>query len=195
MNARGKTGLMICATETIIRACRLIAALTGCLILSSNSFGQPSSPPSISAISDQGVFPNSTSQPIRFIVTDAETPATLLTLTGMSSNTNLIPNSGIIFCSSGSNRTATLIPATNQTGTATITITVSDANGGSASNSFALDVKYFSVVTNHFALLGEASAVWGDYDNDGLLDALIVGSGEAHLYHNDGSNTFTEVIV
>ena len=46
--------------------------------------------------------------------------------------------------------------------------------------------------------LWSSSAVWGDYDNDGDLDALITGRDSSNniilkLYRNDGSDTFTEV--
>src|SRR2546430_8534867 len=41
---------------------------------------------------------------------------------------------------SGSNRTVTLFPAANQFGTAKITISVTDADGASASRSFVLTV-------------------------------------------------------
>src|ERR1051325_5789376 len=91
---------------------------------------QPASPPSISFIPDQGVFPNSTSRPIAFVVGDAQTPAQQLSVSGGSANTNLVSNSGIVFGGSGSNRTATIIPSLNQTGTTTITITVTDQDGG-----------------------------------------------------------------
>src|SRR4030042_4685610 len=33
----------------------------------------------------------------------------------------------------------------------------------------------------------QGSAIWGDYDNDGDLDALITGSNNSKLYRNDGS--------
>ncbi len=46
--------------------------------------------------------------------------------------------------------------------------------------------------------LWSSSAVWGDYDNDGDLDALITGRDSSSniilkLYRNDGSDTFTEI--
>ena len=41
------------------------------------------------------------------------------------------------------------------------------------------------------------SGVWGDYDNDGNLDILLIGQivpvgSTAKIYHNNGDNTFTE---
>ena len=35
------------------------------------------------------------------------------------------------------------------------------------------------------------AAVWGDYDNDGYEDLLLVKWGRPELYHNDGGHGFT----
>ena len=56
-----------------------------------------------------------------------------------SNNTTLVPNANIVLGGSGANRTVTVTPAANQTGSATITITVSDGTN-SASDSFVLTV-------------------------------------------------------
>src|SRR6202166_2433826 len=37
------------------------------------------------------------------------------------------------------------------------------------------------------------AAVWGDYDNDGYEDLLLVKWGRPELYHNDGGRGFTRV--
>ena len=37
------------------------------------------------------------------------------------------------------------------------------------------------------------SAVWGDYDNDGFEDLLLVKWGKPELFHNDGGRGFTRV--
>src|SRR5438034_11350525 len=57
---------------------------------------------------------------------DAETAASSLTVSGSSSDPALVPKSNIVFAGSGSNRTVAAIPAGTQSGTATITVTVSD---------------------------------------------------------------------
>ncbi len=59
---------------------------------------------------------------------------------GASSNTTLVPNANIVFGGSGASRNVTVTPAANQFGTSTITLTVSDPDGGSAQEPFVLTV-------------------------------------------------------
>jgi uncharacterized repeat protein (TIGR01451 family) len=82
--------------------------------------------PTISPIANATTNEDFNLGPIAFTIGDAETTASSLLLTGQSSNTNLVPAANIIFGGAGSNRTVTLIPATNQHGSATITLAVSD---------------------------------------------------------------------
>jgi hypothetical protein len=102
-------------------------------------------PPTISAISNQTIYVNGTNGPLSFTVGDVETPAGSLTLRGDSSNLILVPTNNIVFGGSDSNRTVTVTPAANQSGTATITISVSDG-ALSASNSFVLTVNVQIVI-------------------------------------------------
>jgi len=96
------------------------------------------SPPSISAIADQAIKLGASPLPIAFRVSDVETPAGSLVVTGNSSNPLLVPDSYILFGGSGGNRTVLLLPGVNLFGTATITLKVVDANGAGATTSFAL---------------------------------------------------------
>jgi hypothetical protein len=84
--------------------------------------------PTISAIADQSLAHNTATGALAFTVGDAETAAGSLTVTGASSNTTLVPVANIVLGGSGANRTVTVTPATGQSGTATITITVSDGS-------------------------------------------------------------------
>lgn len=95
--------------------------------------------PSISDIPDQQTATNTATTPIPFTIADVDNPATSLILSGKSSNTTLVPNANIVFGGSGTNRTVTITPAADQSGTATITITVSDG-ALTASDSFVLTV-------------------------------------------------------
>ncbi|HXG49157.1 MAG TPA: Ig-like domain-containing protein, partial [Methylomirabilota bacterium] len=110
---------------------------------SSRSFGLTVSAvndaPIITAIPNQTVTAGSTTPAIPMTIGDVETAATSLTLSGASSNPILVPNNQITFGGSGSNRTVTVRPAAGQTGTATITVTVSDGSL-TASRAFAVSV-------------------------------------------------------
>ncbi len=90
--------------------------------------------PSISGLSNKTITSGSSLAGMPFTVSDGDTPTSALTVSGQSSNTSLIPSSGISFGGSGSNRTISVYPASGKTGSATITVTVSDgALTGSAS--------------------------------------------------------------
>src|SRR5262249_17668580 len=97
-------------------------------------------PPTISTIADQTIGEDSSTAALSFVVTDIETPASNLVVTARSSNQTLLPDSAIVLAGATSNRTVTLRPATNQFGSATITLTVTDGGGSSASTSFLLTV-------------------------------------------------------
>ncbi len=83
-------------------------------------------PPTISSISDQSIATNSWSGQIGFTIGDLETASSSLTVSRASSNLTLIPLSGISLTGTGSSRFVSIIPVSNQSGTATITVSVSD---------------------------------------------------------------------
>ncbi|MDY7076624.1 MAG: Ig-like domain-containing protein, partial [Chloroflexota bacterium] len=82
-------------------------------------------PPTISDIADQSTTVG-TPLDVTFVISDAETALNVLGLSAASSNTTLVPLSGITFSGSGADRTATIAPTSGLTGTTVITITVSD---------------------------------------------------------------------
>jgi len=86
----------------------------------------PPEPPVISTIPNQTIDEDQNTGAIPFTVSDPDTPLGSLTLSGSSSNQSLVPNGSITFGGSAGNRTVTVTPAHNATGTATITVTVSD---------------------------------------------------------------------
>jgi hypothetical protein len=96
--------------------------------------------PTISDIPNQTISEDSGTGPLGFTIGDVETPPAALLLSAFSSNPTLVPDSGIVFGGSGASRTVAISPSLNQTGNATITISVTDTNGGSTSNSFVLTV-------------------------------------------------------
>lgn len=95
--------------------------------------------PTIANIADQ-VTAKNTPKTITFTVGDIDDPVISLTLAGRSSNPFLLPEGSISFGGSGISRTVSLTPATNLTGTALVTLTVSD-NSLTATDSFILEVE------------------------------------------------------
>ena len=95
-------------------------------------------PPSISNISDQGTQPD-VAVVVPFTINDAETSANALALSATSSDTNLVSTASLALGGNGANRSITITPNPGQTGSALITVTVSDGLA-SASASFLLTV-------------------------------------------------------
>ena len=85
-------------------------------------------PPTISAIADQLINEDNSTSALAFTISDPETAAGLLTVTGSSSVTSLISNSNIVFGGSAGSRTVTVTPSANQNGTCVITVNVSDGS-------------------------------------------------------------------
>ncbi len=96
-------------------------------------------PPTISDVPDQTVDED-TPAVVNFTVSDLETPATELQVTGTSSNPDLVPNANLAFSGSGSDRTVTVTPVPDQSGSTTITLTVRDQDDFEAVDSFVLTV-------------------------------------------------------
>lgn len=102
--------------------------------------------PTISDIADRTILVGGNTGTIPFTVGDAETAASSLTLSRTSSNTTLVPTANIVLGGSGANRTVIVTPAAGQSGTATITITVSDGTL-TASDTFVLTVNQAPDIT------------------------------------------------
>ncbi len=96
--------------------------------------------PTISSIANKTIAKDSASGAIGFTIADTETAAASLTLTKASSDTTVIPTSGIVFGGSGGSRTVTITPATSKTGTVTVTLTVADAQGLTTPHAFTVYV-------------------------------------------------------
>src|SRR5206468_3723416 len=97
-------------------------------------------PPTLSSFPDQSTDEATPTARIPFSIGDVETTADSLAVSGHSSNQGLVPDSPYTTRFRAPNRTLTVTPAANQSGTTTITITVGDPDGASASRSFALTV-------------------------------------------------------
>ena len=97
--------------------------------------------PVISSIPPQTIDRGTNMPPVAFTIGDAETPAQSLTVAATSSNQGLLPNANIILGGSGTNRSIMAYPLAGQTGSSTITVTVTDANSASANTTFLLTVR------------------------------------------------------
>ena len=95
--------------------------------------------PTFSALADQN-GDGGTTPLVSFTVADLETPAGELRVSGSSSNPVLVPNSSIRLGGSGSNRNVQVLSAPGKTGTAVITLVLTDAAGGQTSTRFTVTV-------------------------------------------------------
>jgi hypothetical protein len=96
--------------------------------------------PTINDIANQTTAQNTVTAAIPFTIGDIETPAADLQVAVKSDNPTLVPDANIALGGAGSDRTLTVTPAASQNGTANITVTVTDADGGTATDAFALTV-------------------------------------------------------
>ena len=97
-------------------------------------------PPTISDIGDQSTSEDMSTPAIAFTVFDLETSPAGLVVTASSSDPSLIPVENIVLGGTDGNRTITLVPRANETGTAAIVVTVTDADNASAAATFVLTV-------------------------------------------------------
>lgn len=111
-------------------------------------------PPVISNIADQTTNENTPTSALPFTVNDAQTPTASLIVYADSPNSVLLPPTAFLLSGAGANRTLTIIPVTNQSGTAIVTVHVTDLGGASTTTSFNLTV----VPVNQPPRLGNISA-------------------------------------
>jgi hypothetical protein len=83
-------------------------------------------PPTVSAIADVTIDEDTTSHAIPFTIGGDDIAASLLSLSVTSSNEALVPSGSIVISGDGANRELTITPLPDQSGTSTITVSVSD---------------------------------------------------------------------
>lgn len=104
----------------------------------------PTAAPTISAIPDQLIAKGTATAAIPFTLGD---PVDGLTVTVSSSDTALVPQSGLVLSGSGTARTITITPVSDRSGTATITITVTNRQGQTARELFVVTVNAPPAIT------------------------------------------------
>jgi hypothetical protein len=129
--------------------------------------------PFISNVTDQVDNPNIATAALPFTISDWETAAGSLTVSVASSNTTLLPVGNIALGGSVGKRTVKLTPATNQSGSATVTLTVSDGVL-STNDTFLLTVKptFDAWIAGYTFAKGADKTASGDPDGDGLANLI-----------------------
>jgi Bacterial Ig domain/FG-GAP repeat/RTX calcium-binding nonapeptide repeat (4 copies) len=134
---------------------------------------------------------NDRSGTIALIVADVDSPVASLTLSGASSNQALVPNGNIVLAGGGPDRTLTATAVSGRTGTAAITVSVSD---GFATGTMMITVLAGSKGNDALTATGGADIVFGQNGNDTLdgvggIDLLCAGNGNDTLLGGEGNDT------
>jgi subtilisin-like proprotein convertase family protein len=170
--------------------------------MSGVNFTTIESPPTISAIADRTIVQGSSTGPIRFDVNDVETRAALLTVSAMSSDTNIVPAGGLEFGGLGTARTITITPASNGVGQVHISLAVTDEAGLTATNSFSLLVNQapvaglgralsFNGVSNFVGVLSDVLPNKGSFSFECWLSAPSNAGPRAIVSKGSGTNVFS----
>lgn len=96
-------------------------------------------PPTIDPVAAQSTLQN-TPLDVGVTIADLETAAASLTLSGSSSNTAVLANTGFAFSGTTGHRTVTLTPVANAVGTTTVTLLANDGALNSAPRTFSFNV-------------------------------------------------------
>ncbi len=179
-------------TVTITPAANLSGTATITLTVSDGSFSTSDTflltvvgvndAPTISDVTDKQTNPATSTGAIPFTIGDAETAAGSLTITRASSNPTLVPVANILLGGSGASRNVTITPAAGQSGSAIITLTVSDGSL-TDSDTFVLTVVNGQGLAawrqTHFASSVNSGdgADLNDFDNDGIVNLLEYALG------------------
>lgn len=133
--------------------------------------------PTLTVPADQTTPQDTPLSGLAFTVGDAETAASALTVSARSSNQILIPDANLSLGGTAGSRTLGLTPMAGQTGTATITLTVTDGGGLATSNTFAVTVLPLS--TGSGALI--ISQYYEGASNDKWIELTNLGGSSLNL--------------
>jgi hypothetical protein len=130
------TRALVAATTVVVAACGGGSSDTG--------GGMPpqtaNSAPVMSSISDRTVNQDTQVGPIELGIADRETAADALRLSIAADSGDVFPADGLVLGGSGAKRTLTLTPLESATGSAAITLTLTDADGASTARTFRVTV-------------------------------------------------------
>ena len=176
----------------------VVATSTSFMLTVQQSGGN--TPPTISTIPTQQGYMNNPTAAIPFTIGDAESPASSLTLSGASGDTTIVPDGNITFGGSAANRTVMITPASGQTGSVQITITVSDGSA-TAQTTFTLNIEQATALAK--SSLGKSTTYNGLFYEDasvrlqsaGIFKLTVTSAGKysGSLQMADGTHAFTGV--
>ena len=142
------------------------------------TFDTPNTLPTLTAIADQTLSEGGSVNNLAVTVGDLETPAAQLLLTAATSNSDLLPLTGIGIGGTDATRTVSITPEKGKSGTATVTLSVTDGVGAAASSSFVVTVQAATgtqFVTNTFSSTTSLSVP--DIGNAGVFPSTIAVTG------------------
>ncbi|MDC0325236.1 choice-of-anchor D domain-containing protein [bacterium] len=137
--------------------------------------------PQINGLSSVAIAENTAIGPVLFHVSDAETEASSLLVNAHSSNKLLLPDAAITIGGSEESRTLLIAPASDQSGTTTVTVEVTDQAGNTESQSFEVFVRPLGI---RQPLSGR---VYYDLDHDSNIQEL-----ENHNYGLGGQKVYLD---
>lgn len=150
--------------------------------------------PTLSPIPSATTNVDTPTDPIPFNVGGAGGADGAWSLSATSDNPDLIPNGNISFAGRGVSRTLTATPAPGQSGTAVITVRVTDPYGGTSTTSFVLSVTPslwssqdiggvgiaggYDLGDGTVTVRGSGPDIWGSADGFHFLDQPWSGDGD-----------------
>jgi hypothetical protein len=96
--------------------------------------------PTITDIENISTEFNTPTEAIAFTIGDVETAVAELVITATSSDQSIVADANIVIGGSGANRTVTVTPVSDKSGTVTITITVADEGNATVTDSFDVTI-------------------------------------------------------
>lgn len=129
-------------------------------------------------------YENTTLGPAPFTISDAETLSDDLVLSWETDNPTLLPPGSVTFGGTGTNRTITIDPAAETTGTATLTVTVRDGDNDPARITANLDIREIQT----YGIWGVNRYGEADIPQDlGKVEKLAFGNWAAIALREDGT--------
>jgi Ca2+-binding RTX toxin-like protein len=149
--------------------------------------------PTVAVAPDGSCGADDRSGTLSLTVADVESSPGSLTLAGSSSSEELVPNANLSFAGAGADRSVTATAASGRTGTAVLTITVSD---GAADGTVEITLRAAGGGNDALSETAGSDMLFGQSGNDSLsgeggIDVLCGGSGNDALDGGDGDDTMS----